>query len=49
LQAAVEQRDPICSGRDSRWAMEMVFAVYAAHLAERRVALPLRVRRHPLA
>jgi predicted dehydrogenase len=49
LQAAAENREPISSGRDSRWAMEMVLGVYTAHLRGRRAELPLADRRHPLA
>jgi predicted dehydrogenase len=40
---------PKASGEDGRWAIEMVHAVYAAHLAGMRLGLPLADRTHPLA
>jgi predicted dehydrogenase len=49
LLAAVEQgRQPLSSGHDARAALEMIMAVYAAHIAGGRVALPLQQREHPL-
>jgi predicted dehydrogenase len=48
LCAAAEDRDPLSSGRDARWALEMIHGVYASHLAGRRLSLPLTDRRHPL-
>lgn len=48
LQAAEEGREPISSGRDARYALEMIFGVYASHLAGRRLRFPLEERRHPL-
>lgn len=39
---------PLCSVRDGRWAVEMVAAVYRAHLSGRRVELPLADRTDPL-
>ncbi len=48
--AAIEQdREPACSARNARQAIEMVMAVYHAALSRRRVALPLAERGHPLA
>lgn len=48
LIAAVEEdRDPISSGRDARWALEMILGVYAAH-RHGRTQLPLEDREHPL-
>jgi len=41
-------REPRCTGRDGRWAMEMVLGIYASHLSGRRLEFPLRERRHPL-
>lgn len=38
----------LCSVSDGRWAVEMVTAVYQAHLSGGRVALPLADRRDPL-
>jgi hypothetical protein len=49
LRAAEEGREPMCSGNDARWTLEMIQGVYAAHLAGARVALPLQERKHPLA
>ncbi|HOI55863.1 MAG TPA: Gfo/Idh/MocA family oxidoreductase [Phycisphaerae bacterium] len=48
LCAATENREPVCSGRDARWTLEMVHGVYASHLAGKKLALPLSERRHPL-
>ena len=48
LQAREEGRQPINSGHDGRWAMEMIHGVYASHLQEQRVPLPLANREHPL-
>ena len=48
LKAHEERRQPINSGRDGRWALEMIHGVYASHLQGRRVNLPLASRDHPL-
>ena len=48
LCAAEENRDPLASGRDGRWSLEMALGIYASHLAGRRLPLPLADRRHPL-
>ena len=48
LQAREEGRQPINSGHDGRWAMEMIHGVYASHLRGQRVPLPLANREHPL-
>jgi predicted dehydrogenase len=48
LCAAAADRQPVSSGRDARWALEMIHGVYASHLAGRRLPLPLTDRRHPL-
>ncbi|MDE0021193.1 MAG: Gfo/Idh/MocA family oxidoreductase [Candidatus Poribacteria bacterium] len=47
IQAVEEDREPMCSGRNARWSMEMILGVYAAH-RHGRAALPLTDRRHPL-
>ena len=50
LMAAVEEeRQPLASGRDARWSLEMIHGVYVSHLERRSVALPLASRQHPLA
>ena len=41
--------ESLVSGYEGRKALEMIFAVYASHLAGARAALPLKDRRHPLA
>ncbi|MFW6125053.1 MAG: Gfo/Idh/MocA family protein [Pirellulales bacterium] len=48
LKAAEEEREPMASGADGRAALEMIQAVYASHLAGRRLSLPLELREHPL-
>ena len=48
LNAHKEGRQPIGSGYDGRWAMEMIHCIYASHLAGQRVSLPLDNRGHPL-
>ena len=48
LCAAAEDREPLSSGQDARWALEMIHGVYASHLAGRRLPLPLTDRHHPL-
>jgi len=49
LDAIAENREPVCSGKDGAWAIEMVMGVYQAALTEKRVWFPLTVRTHPLA
>lgn len=50
LMEAIEQdRQPLSSGYDGRWALEMIFAVYHSQRRGARVELPLKERRHPLA
>lgn len=39
---------PQCSGKDARWAVEMVCAVYQSHQAQRPIPFPLTNRQHPL-
>ncbi|MFW6155348.1 MAG: Gfo/Idh/MocA family protein [Planctomycetota bacterium] len=48
LRAAAEGREPVCSGRDATWTLEMIQGVYASHLVRRRLPLPRVERRHPL-
>jgi predicted dehydrogenase len=48
LRAREEGRQPINSGDDGRWALEMIHGVYASHLQGQRVTLPLVNRNHPL-
>jgi len=48
LQAVEENRDPFSSGRQARWVQEMIQGIYASHLAQARIPLPLKNREHPL-
>jgi predicted dehydrogenase len=48
LDAIEQDREPACSGRDGRAALEMILAAYRAHL-DGPVPLPLVDRGHPLA
>ena len=47
IEAIETGREPVCSARDGRWAVEMVMGVYQSQLTGGRVPLPLRDRRHP--
>ena len=49
LAAVEEDRPSISSGHDGRAALEMIVAVYASHIQDSRVPLPLARRTHPLA
>ncbi len=44
LDAVERGREPVCSGRDGRAALEMVLAVYESHFCDDRVTLPLETR-----
>jgi predicted dehydrogenase len=48
LDAIAKDREPVCSARDGRWAVEMVTGIYQSQIAGARVAFPLRDRRNPL-
>lgn len=48
LAAIAEDRTPTCSLQDGARAQEMIQAVFAAHVAGGRVAIPLTQRSHPL-
>ncbi|GLQ56156.1 Gfo/Idh/MocA family protein [Devosia nitrariae] len=48
MKAAEERREPKSSARDGRWTLEMALGIYQSHLSQRRVALPLADRSHPL-
>lgn len=49
LDAISHDREPICSGENGAWAVEMVMGVYQAALTGGRATFPLTVRSHPLA
>ena len=44
LDAIEHNRQPICSARDGRWAVEMVAGIYQSQLAQARVTFPLTKR-----
>jgi predicted dehydrogenase len=48
LQAVEEDREPSASGKQLRWVQEMIQGIYASHLAQARLPLPLKQRKHPL-
>jgi predicted dehydrogenase len=49
LMEAIEQdRQPLSSGYNGRWSLEMILAVYHSQRSGARAALPLKERRHPL-
>lgn len=49
LFEAIEQdREPIGSLKDGRWALEMIHGVYASHKTGSLMELPLKNRNHPL-
>lgn len=48
IHAIETDTQPLCSGYDGRWAVEMVAAVYQAHKQKGRVELPLKDRNDPL-
>jgi predicted dehydrogenase len=48
LAAAENDREPLTGIHNTRWAQEMIQSVYASHLAQARMALPLEDRKHPL-
>jgi len=48
MQAIQEDRQPVTNIYDARAALEMIYGVYASHLAKSPVYFPLTDRRHPL-
>ena len=49
MAAVAADVEPPCSGREGRWAFEMVLGIYQSHReAGRRIDLPIPDRRHPL-
>jgi predicted dehydrogenase len=48
LHAVEENRNPLPSGYDGRWALEMILGTYVSHFEKSRVPLPLKDRSHPL-
>jgi predicted dehydrogenase len=49
FEAIEKDRPPLGSLRDGRWALEMILAPYASHLANAPVVFPMIKRGHPLA
>jgi len=49
MQSIIEDRQPITNVYDARMVAEMIYGVYASHLAGRPVDFPLTDRSHPLA
>ncbi len=49
MQSIQEDRQPIANIYDARVALEMIYGVYASHLAKTPIYFPLTDRRHPLA
>jgi predicted dehydrogenase len=48
IHAIENNSEPLCSGRDGRWAVEMVAGVYESERTDRRVSFPLKDRSNPL-
>jgi len=48
LAAITVDREPLASGRDARWSLEMIHGVYTSHFEHRALPLPLTDRQHPL-
>ena len=48
MDAITENREPLASGRDARWSLEMIHGVYTSHLQHQAIPLPLTNRQHPL-
>jgi predicted dehydrogenase len=48
IRAIETNTQPVCSGYDGRWAIEMVAAVYESERTKARVTFPLKERANPL-
>jgi predicted dehydrogenase len=48
IHALETNTQPVCSGYDGRWAVEMVAAVYESQRTKARVSFPLKERGNPL-
>jgi predicted dehydrogenase len=48
LESIDQDRAPICSLREAIWTLECIHSVFASHVSQSRVALPLSDRTHPL-
>jgi hypothetical protein len=48
MQAIQEDRQPITNIYEARSALEMIYGIYASHLAKNPIYFPLQDRSHPL-
>ena len=48
MQAIQENRQPMTNIYEARTALEMIYGVYASHLAKSPIEFPIKDRRHPL-
>jgi len=48
IETTENDGDPISSVYDARWSLEMIHGAYASQILQKRVALPLEDRTHPL-
>lgn len=48
MQAIEQDRRPVANIYEARTALEMIYGVYASHLAETTIGFPLKDRSHPL-
>ncbi len=48
IHAIETDTQPLCSGHDGRWTIEMVSAVYQSHKSRQRIHFPLDNRTNPL-
>jgi predicted dehydrogenase len=48
IDSMENDREPISSVRDARWALEMILGAYASQISQARVIFPIGTRSHPL-
>ncbi len=48
IHAIENDTQPLCSGNDGRWTIEMVSAVYQSQKEKQRIPFPLQFRKNPL-
>lgn len=48
MQSILEDRLPVANVYEARTTLEMIYGIYAAHLAKTTIDFPLKDRRHPL-
>ncbi|MGP8243835.1 MAG: Gfo/Idh/MocA family protein [Bryobacteraceae bacterium] len=49
LDAINHDREPVCTGYDGRWTIEMIAGIYRSQFGGARVSFPLKDRRDPFA